>query len=422
MKPKTSQRILLVADFNRADFIYPATILKQEIDFFFIDHVNKNYLTNKECLNHGEVLYWSDYQSAFDLLNQLSPDKVVFYFIQSFNQVALNVACKVTGTPSIHLEHGIRFSAEYYKNFFGNSPKRAKKRRWTHYLKMLNEFWSRYRSRRFYWHTVSNCPAQPAEFLKKFHSVRQKKNGFDTLQELRDDLRLPHKYISFSEKIFASHQELEQLPHDFPVSFIGIPQFDQFYRLNASERNGQDVLFIDQPMSDEPRYGWNRQIKNEFLREVTDIITKQNRRFLIKPHPRSDMKSYDEVIENDQVEIVSNNDWETVVPSINCVLGFFSTLLMPFMAMKGVSCFAMEVHPRKVDPPHSKFLTDSGTCEPVFSFADLESKLSQNDNWISKQDECIEIFLEKWMHSFDGMASDRLCDELRKPINLANQS
>ncbi|HEX2535871.1 MAG TPA: hypothetical protein VHK69_19145, partial [Chitinophagaceae bacterium] len=103
------RRFLLVGDYNRNDFLEISRQLK-EVDFYFIEHINAGAITNKEAGKSGTILFWKDFKSAFDLLDQVRPDKVLFYFIESFNHVALNAACKIKGVPTYHLEHGLRFA------------------------------------------------------------------------------------------------------------------------------------------------------------------------------------------------------------------------------------------------------------------------------------------------------------------------
>jgi len=401
-------KVLLVGDYNRSDFLYVARLLHSRIDFFFIEFMNQHFLRNKECLKYGQVIYWKDYKDAYDLLNKICPEKVVFYFIESFNHVALNVAAKVCGISTYHLEHGLRFKLGVplkEKNQVERTLERIKK------IGQLRHLYDRYAGRMFFQNTIKESGEKEKEFLRLFYSVRKKNSIQATFKKIKDPLRLPDCYISFSPLIFDYHRELESLPCNYPVHYIGIPNFDHFCNWKDLHNYGNNILFIDQPLFEKKLMGWNRESKKNFLEQLATIVHSLGKKLYIKPHPWNDKSIYEAVPEH---LIVFEEIWETVVPDINTVLGFSSTLLMPFMAMDHIACFTLEMHPQNSGSYYSGFLLESKACHLVTSFEDLTDKLIHRDTWHQKQKAYKNTFIDKWMYKFDGKCSERLSKVLIK--------
>jgi hypothetical protein len=400
------KRILLVGDYNRSDFLHVAKELYLEADFFFIEYLNSHYLQNKEALQYGKVIYWKDYKDAYELLTEISPHKVLFYFIESFNHVALNVASKVTGIPTFHLEHGLRFSVAYYKEVNSDATTPSK----MPFLRKVSQtrhIFDRIRNRLFFQRTARRSPLKEKLFLVNYYKVRSRNNIFDTFQKLKSDLRLPDQYIAFSPLIFKYHQELENLAESYPVTFIGVPQFDEFSRWSHLENAGSAILFIDQPLHEQSLYGWTLKEKKKFLIDLIGLLYLLKRKIYIKPHPFNDLAIYNDIPSSTFVEIMSS-DWERVVPNIDTVMGFSSTLLLPFMAMDHIACFTLEMHPGKKKVPYSEFLLKSGVCHAVYSFEDLSKNLAALGKWHALQKPLKKEFIEKFLYKFDGNASIRL--------------
>lgn len=410
------KRILLVGDYDRSDFLYVAKYLHKEADFFFIEYLNSNYLKNKECLEYGKVLYWKDYSDAYDLIKKIQPHKVLFYFIESYNHVALNVACKVRRIPAFHLEHGLRFSTSFIKAVNNDIILTKNKQSNFKALFNLSDFYDKYRNRRFFQNTVVKSPLKGKTFLQQYYRVRSTNTIFDTFQKLKNPLRLPDSYISFSPRIFNYHKQLEGLPDDYPVQYTGVPSFDTFFQWKHLETSGENILFIDQPFFEKGLFGWTRAYKSWFLKQLAGCISILNKKLYIKPHPWNDRSLYDELTSFKEIVII-NDKWNNVIPDINIILGFSSTLLLPFIAMHHTGCIILEIYPQKNAGIYTKFLLDSKACDAVESFEELKSKMKERNVWYPEQKEAKENFIQNWMYKFDGESSDRL-----RTILLADES
>lgn len=401
------RKLLLVGDYNRNDFIYVAKLLAKEVEFYFIEFLNNKDLKNNDCLQYGKVIYWKDYKSAYDLLEKLKPEKVLFYFIESFNHVALNVACKVNQITTYHLEHGLRFSLAYYE--LANNSVSVEKQNVSFIIRLNNIANSidKFKNRQFYKNTILKSPKKERLFLEKYFDIRSCNSIFHTFKVLKNNLRLPDQYISFSPIIFNYHKELEELPDSYSVNFIGIPQFDEFVKWKYLKNTGSNILFIDQPLHEQPIYGWSKEGKIDFLQSLSNCVTSLGRKLFIKPHPLNDISIYNSVKENSMVELI-HSEWDNVVTDINTVLGFSSTLLLPFMGMDHICCFTWEQHPVMIDEPYSQFLINSNACKAVFNFDELKLNIQNRIQWYTLQKSNKDQFIKKYMYKFDGKSSDRL--------------
>jgi len=307
--------------------------------------------------------------------------------------------------PTYHLEHGLRFKTGiHYKqrNFWARASDSIKK------IIQLRSLYDRYANKIFFWNTAKNSQREAKEFLLKYYSIRKRNSINTTFAKIKNPLRLPDRYISFSPLIFDYHKEMENLPDHYPVDYIGIPSFDRFAKwkkiLNSP---GENILFIDQPLYEKRLQGWTLEYKKEFLTDLIAITRSRQIKLYIKPHPLNNRSVYKDLRE-DVIVIEAEEGWEGVIPDISTVLGFSSTLLMPFMAMDHITCFAMEIHPQKNGHSYSDFLVRSGACHVVNDFENLQEKLQDHGIWHQKQKEHKSYFIENWMYCFDGKSSERL--------------
>ncbi|HEX2536403.1 MAG TPA: polysialyltransferase family glycosyltransferase, partial [Chitinophagaceae bacterium] len=251
--------------------------------------------------------------------------------------------------------------------------------------------------------------------------VRSRHHSIQTFSLIKHPLRVADTYISFSPKVFDFHIQADGLPEHYPVVFTGIPSFDPFFAWKDLEPEGTDVLFIDQPLHETGLMGWTAEEKRKFLNGLAACIRAQGKQLYIKPHPWNQQDSYGQVKNLPYVRFVER--WEAVVPNVTTVVGFASTLLLPFMAMNHMACLTLELHPRPGAQPYSGFLLESGACRAVRSFEELSERLSVREDWFPAQREAKEHFIRHWMYRFDGRSFQRLRSVLlgeEKPAVTAN--
>lgn len=406
------KRIILIGDYNRNDFNYVAKELKDEIDFFFLEYLNAKKIKNKGVYALGTPIFWKNYSDAYEMLEEIKPDKVLFYFIETYNHVALNVACKVRNIPTFHIDHGVRFSLAFYEERNKKYPdQRGGKRVFKDYIYIIKELSDRLKTKRFFFNTIKKSPLKEAQSLKDYQVIRKANNIFNTFKKVKTFNRVANSYISFSPKVFESYSELDHLPTDYPVNYIGIPVFDYLARLHYSNLPvGRNILFIDQPLVEQNHPGWTKEFKQQFLENLSNLCSDLDSHMYIKPHPLNDIRIY-KILENESNISIINKFDESLLKDVGVILGFSSTLLMPFIAMNEKAVFIINLGLGTGDmviSPFTKYLEESWPVEVIHTFEEFKPKIKNRELYLQKQKWAKSDFVSNWLYKFDGKSTERL--------------
>lgn len=404
------QSLIIIGDFNRTDFLYVAKILKNNYNVYFLEYTLKSEIKRDEYKQYGEAIFWSDFTSAQDLINKINPAKVLFYFIETFNHVAVNVACKVAGIKTYHIEHGIR-SHEFLKIDF-LIPALSLAEKLKNYIEITRTIRTRLKGRNFFKNTVKNLSRMHADFLIHYFNIRKKESIAKTFELVKSEYRLADEYISFSPKIFDFHILNDHLPATYPVKFIGCPSFDYLAELKIENPGNQTILFIDSGFETQLLFGWNENNKRVFLQHLLDFSESTGKKLLIKIHPYGNVNLYEEIIRNKNASIINNAQFIDGIKSSTIVIGFYSTLMMPLMAMKHTVCFSLEMHPAPVTKPLSGFLTRTGASQQINTWGELHKACQDIDKLYQQQLLVKEKFIKDWLYKFDGKSSERFIEAL----------
>lgn len=410
--------IILVGDYNRNDFNYIAKELRGEIDFYFLEYLNPGRIKNKDVYTMGTPIFWKDFHDACEMIEKIKPEKVLFYFIETYNHVALNVACKVKKIPTFHIDHGLRLSLDFYEELNQITPdQRGGHKDFKDYINISKEFIDRIKNRRFFFKTLKHIPTPEAKFLKEYYKIRRENNIFETFKKVNSEYRLADSYISFSPKVFESYVQMDHLPSNYPVNFIGVPVFDDlanFSKNNSS--SGKNLLFIDQPMAERNVPGWTLDFKEKFLDNLVSLSEKLGIDIYIKPHPLNDLHSYETIKKSNRISIISGFT-DNLLKNIGIILSFSSTLLMPFMAMdeKVVFIFELKSTGNNNTSPFTKYFKQLGPVDVIYNFEDLKGKIRESDTYLEKQKKLKGDFTKKWLYKFDGQSTNRLKALLLNP-------
>ena len=398
-------KILVIGDFNRNDFLLPFAVAKDSVSLYFLEYLSKDQIINSTYKKYGKAIFWKDFTSAYDLLEKIKPAKVFFYFIESYNHVAINAACKEAGIPTYHLEHGVRNYEVYHR------VSKEKNKTKTPFTKRLNPVTisRKYKNRRFFNNTLKKSSQSLKSALQDFYEVRSAHSIVDAFKINTSRYRIADHYISFSPEIFKFHQINDHLPEDYPVTYVGVPGFDRFADLNATSEINNNLLFIDQPMPEIGELGWDQDYRKQLISQINNaILVPLKMKMFIKTHPLSDLKVWNQIARyNSQIELITDEEeFEKLITKNRIVLGFNSTLLLPLIALKHTVSFSWVSHPKQGN--QSQFLTDSNAIDPVDSVESLLIKLENLDLVWKKQSEHKLAFTQKWLYAFDGKASERL--------------
>src|SRR5690606_35376467 len=144
------------------------------------------------------------------LLDKIKPYKVIFFFIESYNHVALNVACKQRNIITYHLEHGVRdFERSTLIEKLGRAE--IKKNNLNKIISAVPIIYTKYKTRSFFLTTIKRTEGDAKKFLLDYFRIRSKNSIHHTFELITSEYGVADTYISFSPEIFKAHQIADHL-------------------------------------------------------------------------------------------------------------------------------------------------------------------------------------------------------------------
>jgi hypothetical protein len=177
----------------------------------------------------------------------------------------------------------------------------------------------------------------------------------------------------------------------------------------VNQHAGNNILFVDNAFEVQHLFGWSKETKIRFLQQLVNISVAHNRQLWIKPHPYTKEEVYAAAIAKQNVSFIKDKE-DFIEAIIDCkiIIGFYSTLLMPLMAMEHTVCFALEMHPAKLEKEPSYFLTETGAIKRIDSWEQLFDAFKNLDEIFQEQKRNKGKFAEDWLFRFDGKSTERL--------------
>jgi len=394
--------ILVVGNYNRRDFLDLFWAAKGQCNFYFLEFASRKEVRGNYYQSFGKAIFWGDYHDAFDLLKKIKPHKVIYFFIESYHHVALNLACKLANIKTYLLDHGIRDVNINIR--LSDYSKVIKEIKTEVFYDRITQLLLRLKTRLFLLNTLKVLPQTEANFLRNYIKVRKVNSIWETYKLIPSLLRLADAYITFSEKTYEAHQAIDYLPSNYPVHFIGIPYFDRFTQIRPINTKNRTILFIDQGLAVPGLFGWNRQNYKQFQDKFLETCAKLNYKIKIKLHPRQSILDWEETAIS---SIITDAELPKILTECKIVLGFTSTLLLPLAALPHTTLITLENHPAgKLDV--SKSFIDAGVAHPVYSLDDLPWALENIEKLHQQQLPNKKQFEKDWLYKFDGKAGERL--------------
>lgn len=404
--------ILVVGDYNRATFAYIGGLISNSKIVYFLEYYSAKEITNDFYKKFGNEIFWKDYKNAYRLLDSLNIEKVIFFFIESFNHVALNTACKVRSIPTVHVEHGIR-NSEIAKQVIKEGCKRnvgLGKRSMEQLEKLtslsISDLRAKILTRQFYFNTIRTSPLEQKRFLKEFYKIRKNNTISDTFKKIRSPLRIADSYISFSPNVFNFHRDCDHLSDNYPVVFTGIPESDKFAGIKPKKNLTNAIIYIDQSFPEQKLFGWTQSFRANLIDQInSSLLIPEKRLMYVKTHPGSDQKIWRAIEKKyKMINLIDDNQLLDAVSESQMVIGFGSTLLISIAAIPHIRAFALEIHPDTKIKYASLLFSETDCINTVYSINELTTKLHQAYNGTEGK----EKFIEKWLYKFDGQSSLRL--------------
>ncbi|WP_187263194.1 polysialyltransferase family glycosyltransferase [Pontibacter beigongshangensis] len=403
--------LLIVGNFNRADYLDLFQVCKSHFRFYFAEFASPKEITNNYYQTYGEAIFWGNYKHTFQLIEQIAPSKVIFFYIESYFQLALLLTCKVLKIPTYHLDHGIR-DININVRLEQHILNQKKPARMSLLLNKLSQFSARLRAHIFLRNTARELPEPFSDFLREFIKIRSQYSYLDTFKKLKTPLRTADFYISFCPKTHSVHEHYDYLLAQQKVYFTGIPYFDRLATVTAAPQpEVKSLLFVDQGLAHRELFGWNRHYYKQLVQQVIEQAARLDYHIYLKPHPEQSPWEQGLWPSYYNTTVIDNDHLLKLLPKVSLVMGFFSTYLLPLVAMKHTTVLTLENHPAgRLDV--SKSFIDAGVAYPLYNMQDLEWALQHIDELHQQQLPHKAKFTEDWLYKFDGKSGERLRDIL----------
>jgi hypothetical protein len=369
-------RILFNWYYHRPDLTRHLLEIGRGHDLFFIDR----HFPDGVIVEGSTVLYWGDYNSPYALLAAVRPDKVVFSDIESFPQIALNIAARNMGIPTIVLQHGANGAFQVHRACDqAQLPALSKTSFWT--MRFL----------------ARALRPQNAPFLRqlvKFIYDRKRYALVTALRRNRYEFRRADLYIEFSPENAGYFRARDDVPDDRFV-YIGNPAHDDLFQRAGSCETKNYALLIDAPFLEAGDFAYGRisaDDKANYLKKFDKAFALRNMPLRVKLHPQS----YDAELPNlPNTEYVRDADMASLVGQCEVAISvYYSTMSAPILHLKPFYAFTNGA------TPETPFLKDSRLVRDMLHFdPEALGEPSAPLSWEVVKD---------YLFSTDGKSNERL--------------
>lgn len=387
------RKILVNWNYTRKDYLEPFYKMMDSCEFVFI-------LTKSKPLNEVSIpfriIYWGDYSSAYDLLNDVKPDKVVFPGLESYYEIALNIASKNRGITTYFLQHGGPMqNLDFYKEAFKNSINEFELKN------QKQSFLNKMHATFFYFKAIKVKNILSLHYIVWYYLARRfSSNYMKILEGLQFELRKPDFYIECTIHNAAWVKQRDNV-NDNRILPIGVMSLDAYFATSNSNvtSNENIYLLIDSPVELISSLNITEEEHYNFYKKLNDLALSENCKLYIKLHPKkyaaANMPNHPNIIYLKDTAIISE------IKSAKSCFCFYSTLAMP--AIYFTDCTMV-----KLDEDSS--VQDEWQKLGVVNTIDFHSfskhNFKSNDEKINNEN--LEKFVSLFLYKTDGKTVDRL--------------
>jgi hypothetical protein len=396
-------KLLITGTMSRSDIVQTFERLEGSAELTFVEYegdwgqgIDRSVYEGK-----GRLVTWEESRSADAVLRSVKPDRVVFLFTSSINQVALRVAAREQGIETVHVEHGYRLPAADSPGALTTAHRPGGRR--------LGDR----RTHLFFARSVMQRRPSAATALARYAAKVTRTGG--TPEVLREfaDLRRPDRYVSYSQECFTYHRDVDRIPDrvaDATV-FTGVPQFDDFRIADGHPVTGE-VLLIDHQFHNSGLFGWSDDFRRGWVREVAQrVFAAGAKRLHVRLHPGDVSRAWDPLLSTYDIQIAPRSALPELALRVPIVLGTFSTMQLPFAALPHVAMISLEIHPQPSWFP-SRRMAEAGVVEPVRTYDELTKALELPDDLLIRQQPKKGEFTTRFLERLDGGAAHRVARSL----------
>ena len=373
------KNILIIGDYFRNDIVSMFDLVHEKVNVYFLYFNSKKTEPNKrKLINDDNTLYWNHYKDGYKLLVDTNISKLYFTVFETYKEVALNTAAKQMGLSTFFVEHGIK---SYNYKLLIKKPNLLNKI-------VINIL--QYKNR-FYKRTLSKTKGKNSLVLKSFFYLRFMYPINDAISFCSNDI-LPEYLLVFAKKNYEFYKKRGDTYKE--VKYFGIPYFDEYANIKQ-EGVDNDYILIEQHFLEQKQFRidfekWQNHI-NDILRNIDKTV------LFIKPHPLGKNDKWK--IFGNKIILLNNKGFADKIMKKNIIIGYWSTLLIPLIAIKHLRVNLIADFP-KIN--YSRVFDGINNIRFINNIE--EYKL------ISKENESLDNnnFILNWMYKFDGKSKARL--------------
>lgn len=346
---------------------------------------------------------YRDFKSPVQLLNELSIDLIVFKSIDSFLDIALNVAALRMGIKTYVLHHGI-----YQSNVLELESIKAK------HIPSVTGYASSGGQRHTYGFyaraALKNLLALPAMIR---YAIYRRSHGINTSKsKTHSKWLLPTKFIQLSPKNAEFEKSIYKLNTDDKFIYTGHPFYDEFCQ-KAKSRNTERIinepyyLLIDFPNLSSNIAFQSLGIEKKMLiyDELAKIAARAGNRLVVKTHPADP----GEKSNNENIRFIDDCEIVHLIQQAEHCFAFYSSLLAPIVWMKG-NCTVITLD---LEFSMSRDMAREAIVETVH-YEELAHYEIVNKEGLSGQEHA--DFTRRYLWKMDGEASQRVLNELKNSV------
>lgn len=386
--------ILLYWDTSRKDLLEPFIALKNDLNFIIV------WAEKPDTAHHPfRQIFFNDYSTPYKLLDEIKPDKILFFNINTFPTVAVNLAAKNLGIPTYVMHHGIHHSdnIEINKQIESqglHTPRKAISNRST--LK-------------FYLSALRLKNIGQVFPMARYAWLRQKRDRILANERCVFDARLPDYYINLSPHNAIIAKKIDHVSDDSKFIYIGHPFFDKILQeLNELKSkqvvsNDRYYLLIDFANRDQNLSfrTMTAEGKRKFYQRLSAFAKANGCRLKIKLHPFGYDSPHN--YQDDNIDLIRETNVAELIHGSEKCFSFFSTLIIPIVYHKGL-CYIFHIGS---DRNLQKELVDLGVAVKLTA-ENFENEMSAAPESVNISNEGYKVFIERFLYYTDGKATERL--------------
>ena len=320
--------LLCIWNYYRADITEFLLKLDDHFELVFLNDYEPS--DKKGCIKECKRIFWSEYTSPYQILDELKVSQILFSDVESFHQTALVIAARNRKIKSFVLEHGLRGDFEIdlqIQLYYQRKNKKLLSENTNEVDNSLLQHQS-FKTLKFYLSSIRLQNFGSILWILIFIFYRKKYGLTYGLYKLKKKFRWADTYLNFTELNATYIQARDGVPKD-RFRMTGNASFDGFFQMAMHFTPSVSVrylLLIDSPFVEAAIFGMTPLKKNEFIIKLNDFAISKGLKLYIKLHPLSFNSDY--YFKNANIIYYKNHDINILIlESAACVYMHLSSLM-----------------------------------------------------------------------------------------------